>query len=383
MVASRIRRALVLAALATATGLIAACGQDSGAGSQESPLSPEGISLAGARDPGLVSDQSSSQPLQPPQTRTFRDWFAVCDNGNDCMAFGRAAEGGVGWVRVSMPAGPQARPQVMAGFWPNEGDPATAPTVVTIDGRRMAAVETSPQEPEVTLADPTAAVAALVAGRQMTLSLGREVQPMVLTGATAALLWIDERQGRLDTVTALVRRGSQPASAVPPAPSLPAVRAAPAISQEGFGQYAPRLPATIEAMAETRECRADTEFSPDVQKEVQSARLDARTELWGVPCYVAAYNSGTRYFLTGPNGSGPRLLTLRGTGEPTDILTNASYSPDTRTLTQFSKGRGLGDCGVASSWVWTGTSFVLSEESVMENCWGAMADRWPTTWRTR
>lgn len=383
MAASRIHPAIALSALATTTLVMAACGQEGEAGSPKSRSLPEGSSLAGAQDPGSAGDQDSSGALQSPQTRTFRDWIAVCDNGNDCTAFGRAAEGGVGWVRVFMPAGPEARPQVMAGFWPNEGDPATAPTVVTIDGRRMATVKPSSQEPDVTLADPTAAVAALVAGRQMTLSLGREIQPMVLTGATAALLWIDERQGRLDTVTALVRRGSQPASAVAPAPSLPAVRAAPAISQEGFGQFAPRLPASIEAMAEARECRADTEFRPDIQKEIQSARLDARTELWGVPCFVAAYNAGTRYFLTGPSGSEPRLLTFRGTGEPTDILTNAGYSPETRTLTQFAKGRGLGDCGVATSWVWTGRSFVLSQESVMEHCWGAMADRWPTTWRTR
>jgi len=383
MAASRTHRALALSAIATAALLTAACGQDGEAGSSDTQVSPESASPAGAPDPSSAGYPNSSGPLQPPQTRTFRDWFVVCDNGNDCTAFGGATEGGVGWVRVSMPAGPEARPQVQAGFWPNEGDPTAASTTVMIDGRRMATVETPSQDADVTLADPTAAVSALVAGRQMTLSLGRDVQPMVLNGATAALLWIDERQGRLDTVTALVRRGSKPASAVPAAPSLPAIRPAPAISQEGFGQSAPRLPATLEALAEVRECRADTEFNPDMQQDIQSARLDARTELWGVTCFVAAYNAGTRYFLTGPNGSRPQALTFRGTTEAVDILINAGYSPETRTLSQFSKGRGLGDCGVASSWIWTGRDFVLSEESVMEHCWGAMPDRWPTTWRTR
>lgn len=383
MAASRVCRAHALSALAMVAVLIAACGQDVGAGSPDSQSLTVNGSPAGSQGPGSTGAPDPSGTLQSSETRTFREWFAVCDNGNDCMAFGKAAADGVGWVRVHMPAGPEARPQVMAGFWPSQGDPATAPTVVMIDGRRMAAVEPRSEEPDVILANPTAAVAALTAGRQMTLSLGSEVQPMELSGATAALLWIDERQGRLDTVTALVRRGTRPASAVPAAPSLPTVTAAPPISQAGYGLTAQRLPATIETLPETRECRADTEFSPEIQKEIQSARLDARTELWGVPCFAGAYNFGTRYFLSGLNGSGPRALTFSGTGDPRDILTNAGYSPETRTLSQFAKGRGLGDCGVTSSWIWTGQAFVLSQESVMVNCWGAMPDRWPSTWRTR
>jgi hypothetical protein len=206
---------------------------------------------------------------------------------------------------------------------------------------------------------------------------------MNLSGASAALLWIDERQGRLDTVTALVRKGSKPASAVRAIPVLPGVAAAPAVSQTGFGDTGQTLPAAVEATTEAKQCRADTDFSPEIQKEVQSARLDASTELWGVPCFVGAYNFGTRYFLTGPGGSNPRLASFKGTGEPEDVLTNAGYSAETRTLSQFAKGRGIGDCGVATTWTWTGREFTLTEESVMGECWGAGAERWPTTWRSR
>lgn len=317
------------------------------------------------------------------ETRTFRDWFAVCDNGNDCMAFGPAAEGGTGWVRVHLPAGPDARPDVMAGFWPGSGAFGKTPIRVAIDGRSLATAPWQAEDQDIVLSDPTAAVGALVAGRAMTLSLGSETQAMNLNGASAALLWIDERQGRLDTVTALVRKGAGPASTVPAAPILPQIKAAPAVSQAGFGDRGQTLPATIEAMTEAKECLADTGFSPVIQREVQSARLDAATELWAMPCFIGAYNLGTRWFLTGTDGADPRVVSFQGTGEAETTLTNAEYSPTTRTLSQFAKGRGLGDCGVATTWTWTGRAFVLTDESVMGECWGANADRWPSTWRSR
>lgn len=364
------------AALSLSLVALAGCGENGEAATASTSSEKDGPAEG-------VAAAASSGPAMASETKTFRDWFAVCDNGNDCMAFGPAADNGTGWVRVHMPPGPEARPDVMAGFWPDEGEFGKAPVRVMIDGRSFATAPFQDGDQDAVLSDPAAAVAALVAGRAMTLSLGSETQAMNLSGASAALLWIDERQGRLDTVTALVRRGAKPASAVPAAPPLPRVTPAPEMARDQIGEIGQTLPASIEAMAEAKECRADTAHFEGIQKEVQSARLDASTELWGMPCYVGAYNTGARYFLTGPGGARPRVLSFNGTGEAEDILTNAEYSPHTRTLTQFAKGRGLGDCGVASTWTWTGRAFVLSEESVMGECWGANADRWPTTWRSQ
>ena len=366
-----------LGAALVALAALAGCGQP--ADRAEEP-SADAVSV------GAPATPEASPAAGPPvtsETKTFRDWFAVCDNGNDCMAFGPAAEDGTGWVRVHMPPGPSARPDVRAGFWPQEGDIGAAAIRVAVDGRNLPTIPYQKDDEEVVLADPEAAVAVLVAGRAMTLTMQAERQAMNLNGVSAALLWIDERQGRLNTVTALVRKGDQPASVVPQPPALPLVVAAPAMSQTGFGDVGQKLPASIEATAEARECRAETAHSPAIQKEVQSARLGDATELWGVPCFAGAYNFGTRYFLTGPGGSKPRALSLDSVADVEDTLINAGYSAETRTLTQFAKGRGIGDCGVASTWTWTGRDFVLTEESAMTRCWGVGADRWPSTWRSR
>lgn len=342
-------------------------------------------STAAVADTPAAPDAHLSQAEAPvamaSETRAFRDWFAVCDNGNDCTAFGPALADGTGWVRVRMPAGGEARPEVHAGFWPNDGEFGQSPVRVVVDGRPLKSGPLQAGDQDVTLSDPVSAVAALVAGRSMALIQGVEAQRMNLTGATAALLWIDERQGRLDTVTALVRKGDKPASAARPVPDLPVVAAAAAASQANLPTQP--TPSALVARPEVASCRAA--WNPTSFEEgLTRARLDDRTELWGVACGSGAYNFMTRYFLTGPNGADPRPLELRATnGETREELVNSEYDPATRTLSQFSKGRGIGDCGTASTWTWTGRAFVLSEETMMRECWGAGADRWPTTWRTR
>lgn len=68
---------------------------------------------------------------------------------------------------------------------------------------------------------------------------------------------------------------------------------------------------------------------------------------------------------------------------PDNSTVNGAYDPKTRTLSAFAKGRGIGDCGSAQTWAWTGDRFVLTEESTMGQCAGVRSDLWPVAWRTR
>lgn len=331
--------------------------------------------------PAVPAAQARPTAAAPPsEARTFRDWIALCDNGNACFAFGRGVDG-FGWVRVAMAPGADARPEVAAGRWPDEAR-KTGPFVLTIDAADYP-MSFADNDPDAATAPPARAleiVRALADGR--TAGIGPE-QALSLSGAAAALLWIDERQGRVNTTTALRRRGSLPASSVPAAPPLPAVSAAPAVSQAGFGEENQILPAALEAVPAVAACRAET-GDHWISKEVMSARLDASTELWAVPCFAGAYNMGHDWYVTGPGGRDPRPARLgSSSGEAAAGTINGGYSPETRTLTAFAKGRGIGDCGVASTWTWTGRDFVLTSESEMSECWGVPADYWPTTWRTR
>ncbi|WP_428150353.1 DUF1176 domain-containing protein [Brevundimonas sp.] len=356
-------------ALMAAAALLASCGDG-----QSAKAGPKtAVPARGA----AADDQGAGQ-------QKFRDWLAVCDNVGTCKAFGPASEG-TGWVRIRIPAGPDATPSVAFGFWPDDGD-FRGPVTARVDGVVFeAAAVTGQDAPPVAIVGPDRAralVDAMAQGTAMAVNAGSETVPISLTGAAASLLWIDEHQGRLGTTTALMRKGSRPASTVPAAPVAPRITPAAAVSQAGYGdQDGQTLPAAIEALPAVVQCRADTAFNPDLQTVISSARLDANTVLWSVPCGAGAYNFSSAWFTTTPNGTDPRRVTFpTAAGEPEDQLVNAAYDPATRVIDAFNKGRGLGDCGMADSWVWTGQGFVLKSSSAMSECWGVPSDYWPASW---
>lgn len=370
------------AAVATATIATAACGADD---------APAGA-VGSTGDP-----LTATAPVRPaddavaPETREFRDWRAVCDNGDRCVAYA-GSDAGV-WIMIRRDAGPGAAPTITAGHGPAYGDEGPPEAALTFDGQ----AQPLRQAPDVGLSVPPAdvmrALSRLAAAKTIRLSVTDEGAEIPAAGASAAMLWIDERQGRLGTVDALIRRGDRPAASAPAAPVLPRVVAAPPIDQTGLGAgnsplngagKAPVLPAPVAALSEATTCRK--EVGDYVRDAVLAARLDPRTELWGVPCSAGAYNVSYALFMTGPGGTDPRPADLPGARRDevgNDWLTNPVFDPQTRVLSHFPRGRGIGDCGVIQSWTWTDRGFALTEEKIMGDCWGMASNRWPTTWRTR
>ena len=382
-------RALILTALAAVS--LTACNRQEAdkAAAPGAPAAPGTI----APTPG-----PAATPAAAPEMREFRDWRAACDNGNACVAWGGSDNG---WIRIAIDAGPNAVPTVSAGSWAF-GDVDKAPETLRlrIDGRDYA-VRGGPQDAANAAAGAQRArtiINALPASRTLALASGQQTADLPASGASAALLWIDERQGRLGTTTALLRRGDRPASTVPAAPVLPRATPAPAVSQAGFEGAAnpmedePKaltVPAAIEGLKEVKACRAEN--NEYLNKAVLAARLDGSTVLWGIPCGSGAYNATYVLYLARPDGTGvrPAALPERTPRSEGDIggegpwLVNPIYNPARQTLTVFPRGRGLGDCGTITTWTWTTGGFVLSEERSMGDCWGMSSDVWPTLWRTR
>lgn len=325
------------------------------------------------------------------ETKAFRDWSATCGNDGTCWAFGFTSGYNGGWVRITLAPGPEARPQVMFGYWPDSDAKGSARIGLTIDGRAFAATLNDASEEDSPIGqitgDARPVIDALAQGKVMTVR-GVSTQDISLHGAAAALLWIDEKQGRLDTPTALMRRGEKPASTVPIAPTLPTVAPAPSADQSGFGDQNQTVPAALRSRTEVGTCLKESAM-PAVSDMVMSARLDARTELWAVPCGSGAYNVTHHWYVTGPGGRDARPAILLGTSGPADNTSpdnwtvNGQYDPGSRTLSAFAKGRGIGDCGTLQTWTWTGQRFVLKEESTMGECAGVPSDFWPVAWRTR
>jgi hypothetical protein len=326
---------------------------------------PEGQAPA-ATAPGETSAETVATGAAGPEAATggqpivrkFRDWLAVCDNGNRCTALtGSGADDG--WIKVEIEAGPDARPTVRYGSVDFSSDETAARPRLTIDGESVPA--------------DASAVAALTQGRRATITAHDRTRPISLSGAAAALLWIDERQGRLNTTTALVRRGDQPAASVPVGPDRARVTAVPLPGQKAEQRD---LPAALTALDAVKECQIDV---PDAKAEVWRVGVDRL--LWIVPCWRGAYNFGSRLYIADEAGAGAQALGLpTGLRGATPFVVNGDFDPETGELSSFDKGRGLGDCGYARTWVWTGRGFALKREVGIEECWGLSADEWPVTY---
>lgn len=361
--------------------LLAGCSRDTGQ-DHDAPDDAAGPASSAAAD-----EQTGVVLSARPEQRQFRDWRAACDNGAACFAFAPSTLPDQGWLRLALTAEAQAAPRIAVGLWSPgaEGLAPNAPLTLTIDGRAFV----TRRDPDADLpvgqveaADAPVVARALAAGRKAVLSAGAQRVDLSLSGAAASLLWIDERQGRLETPGALVRVGDRPASTR--APDLPQVTPAPAADQAGFGDEDQTLPKTIEALPAVKACRQETAWNDYVQKAVFSARLSADRELWAVPCFAGAYNLGSAVYVTGPKGADPTPVAFPvAEGGTVDTVVNAEYDPATRSLSAFNKGRGLGDCGVAQRWVWNGRGFALAEQSEMRECAGVPRDLWPTLWRSR
>lgn len=377
-------RGIALSVLALAAFAVAGCGDQDAAKTSAAPK---------AAMPATAAAPAAAPVLQiRSETKQFRDWSATCGNDGTCWAFGFAPEFAAGWVRITLAPGPDAQPQILFGYWPDGDAKGPGQIALTIDGRAFAAALSAEGEAEAPIGeirtDARAVIDALAQGKVMIIR-GASSQDVSLHGAAAALLWIDEKQGRLNTPTALIRRGDRPAATVPVAPPLPTVTPAPAVDQTGFGDVNQTVPAALRSRTEVGTCLKESAM-PAISDMVMSARLDARTELWAVPCGAGAYNVTHNWYLTGLGGRDPRPAILAGTAGPgadpvmaDNSTVNGAYDPKTRTLSAFAKGRGIGDCGSAQTWAWTGDRFTLTMESTMGQCAGVRSDLWPVAWRTQ
>jgi hypothetical protein len=313
--------------------------------------------------------------VQLGELKTFRDWVAGCDNGRRCQASAMMPESGGAGATLTVRRDPQgaALPEVWLRVL--DGDPAD----LRADGRplRIRLTRNEDDAFAVAPADSVRLLDTLRASRSVEVvdRSGQAIAPLSVDGATAALLYIDEQQRRLDTRGALVRRGSRPDSAVPPPPVLPLRYSARATSRPPV-----RLSrALIAQVRKDNGCGKETD--PNL---VSHDRLDAGHTLAVITllCQSGAYNYISESFIIPDRGKpGPVRFDDETNEEGSMHGYNLSWDAKGRRLHAGFKGRGIGDCGGRQQYVWDGQRFRLVEVSGMGECRG-VAD-FITQWRAR
>lgn len=321
----------------------------------------------------------------PSDTGSFKDWRTACDNAGDCMALGfTRGEYAVGpFILLTRKDGPDAEPVFTVVLISDEveveeGDRVTL-TATNISKGFVFAAEASmgdsAAQVDILARDAPALLAAILEGDTIEVEAnGKTIGAVSLAGSSAALRWIDDRQGRAGGVTALVAKGPKPASAVPAARIAPVVALGPAIGQDDLPTA---FPASLANRAEVKACKEEQMDPEGVFGQPEAmARLTATEYLWAVPCGRGAYNFSSLMIIARADGSGARSPGLGGD----DTFVNVGYDAESRTLSAFNKGRGFGDCGSDDAWAWDGRRFQPIRHAEMGDCRGVPSDHWLVTW---
>jgi hypothetical protein len=179
-----------------------------------------------------------------------------------------------------------------------------------------------------------------------------------LEGLTAALIWIDEQQGRL---------GSERVAEAPPIGLDPAGGAA--TQQFGELTFADLPPELVELHYAV----PDSCDPVDILNSSPTAYdLGEDGVLYFVPCVEGAYNYLNTVYLKGRWGYSVQYFAepLSGGFISESGVWNPSFDPVTKTLETYNLGRGVGDCGSTSTHVWEGGRFVLIKATNKPDCDG-------------
>ncbi|MEL7198032.1 MAG: DUF1176 domain-containing protein [Pseudomonadota bacterium] len=328
-----------------------------------------------------LSLAAASPPIADiPQPVEFRDWIAVCNNLRDCEAIAAkpdTAQGSNWTLVVKRRAAASDKPEISAT---PSFDFYEKPTTIRIDGRKT---HFALDKAGYLVSEPMAFLKAIARARsaQVIGEDGQVLGDLPVMGATASLRWIDDRQERVGTITAMVAGGTKPASAIPPPPR------APSIAQPDPSD----APARVLKPNDIAEIQKAGDCSRPVGKEA-FFRLDANHSLGLIPCVLGAYQGFSMVVIVDEAGDWsfapleqPRKLD--STYRPIEPwmysgVATAHFDSEKRILSEFARGRGLADCGQAAKWAWDGELFRLASFNEMRECRGTPPGDWPSLWVT-
>ncbi|HZH43352.1 MAG TPA: DUF1176 domain-containing protein [Lysobacter sp.] len=322
-----------------------------------------------------------------PAYREFDDWLVACDNTGHCEARGLQDRADALALVLRRDAAAGAVPVLELRAL---ADPHLPPAFA-FDGRAVPidARDWFVHIEELDGADAywlrsrgIAAVHKFVdaARRAQRVGIAGEHAHGSLAGLNAALLFIDEVQGRVGTRGALLARGERDDGAVPPPRPPPVLRASPWSGAQPEARDARRY---LQRLPSPADCDDDATPADGTLVAISASEAIAL-----VPCLRGAYQT-TYALYRGPRAAPERARPLTLVLDPLDgrrqpaLLANVAYDPATATLRAHAKGRGLFDCGDRAEWVFDGRTFELADYRRQDRCGGTAPGDFPVLWRTR
>lgn len=330
----------------------------------------------------LLAFLLAAQAAQDDPEKLYGDWVVACDNLHRCEMTsllpgeqavpeeGSDYDAAMSVIREAGPAG---------GFtvevW--SADKLSGKATLKIDDVTIATASAADEGVTFQGTDAARIAAAMPNGKALALvdGTGKVAARISLAGSSASLRHIDADQGRAGTVTALVAKGTRPASVVPVARALEQI-----VALRPSGTPAVVSKAMRASMEKQSECGGLYDGADSVP-EVETFALGGGKTLALLPCGSGAYNFSSVAFIIAGGKAAPAPFDQNvSMSEVTDSgLTNASW--DKGVLSSHSKGRGVGDCGAGARYVWDGNQFRAIEMTLMSECRGST--NWLTTYRAK
>jgi hypothetical protein len=313
----------------------------------------------------------------------FFDWAAACDNRLACEAVSmQPEETAFEGISLSLTRASSTGDIAitLSGF-----ETKSDRYRIMIDGR---VADTGPinfaaSAPiAITGADALRLSRTLAKGRSLVLRDGKgaELGKISLKGSGAAFGHIDKVQNRAATKTALVSPGAKSLRVNwMPAPMIVAKKIVPTETTPDA--------TTLVSLIETSSCKEERYgVTEDTAYSLGSIDGKARA-LVMISCGAGAYNFASAAYIGTEETAGKWQFApaafdyggaIRTMDDSVQLLVNASWDAGTQTMSSYSKGRGLGDCGNAESYVWDGAQFRLISAYGMEQCRGLLG--WLPLW---
>ncbi|MGR8932702.1 MAG: DUF1176 domain-containing protein [Gammaproteobacteria bacterium] len=302
---------------------------------------------------------------------SYKDWQLVCDNTRTCRAAGYQTDGDELAVSVLLTrkAGPNqpVTGEMMVGIYDDDSVLGEASEgfklTMKINGQDLGGVVIDQDSAKAKLSE--AQVAVLLTSLRHDSHIewfgGGKRWQLSDKGASAALLKMDEFQGRIGTPGALVKKGSNNElsvqSALPDTVLIvPPLEKPQPDDERWLSERRKDLLEALRASATEEDCSDLWEHKMEEVK-ITVERLNNGKRLASTQCWTAAYNQGYGYWVINEKAPYEALL-----------VTTAGTFYENGHVYAVQKGRGLGDCESHHAWSWDGNQFIETDRSTTGLC---------------
>lgn len=334
----------------------------------------------------LLAVPTHAAPIELGKQFFHKDWAAACDNIMSCEAVSLIGENqDENTPTVTLSRSSDSAGTIMIGI--SLSEPKGDRYRLLVDGRLVHEGALAKGEYSIRLEGAEALKLARVMARGRKLVVrgvdGSQLGELSLNGTAAAFRHIDAVQNRVGTRNALFATGRK-ALRVKSAP-LPIISALRIGKQEAIPDAG-----AIVGLAEASACADQRVGVTEDSAYSLGKRAGAYKALVMLSCGNGAYNFSAAPFIgTSKDGKKWSFAPARfDYPEATDaqmggisLLVNSSWDAESQRISSYAKGRGIGDCGSAETYVWDGAMFRLVDAFAMEECRGST--EWMRLWRAK